>query len=172
MEIAHRQPDASSDSSGHYYGYYAMARRSEPTVSGDNYLFCPSDPIAHFTPWMTSRSKKLISASWQGTLPRNFWMTTQYNAYVLFLWCKQAPPSLNFESPCLLCYCKGHADSTCRVCQETRQDAMNIEPNQDGDSLCFTASSFLSFVKLQIGGRVWRNALIFLCPPKRRLPHW
>ena len=58
--IIHSGKDASS---GHYY---ATGRRSEPTPSGD---------CSFYT--MTSRSKKLKSPSWQGTLPRNSWTTTR-----------------------------------------------------------------------------------------------
>ena len=113
--IIHTGKDASS---GHYY---AMGRRSEPTVSGDCAFYTMDD----------SQIKEADVSLLAGNPPEKL---LDDNAYVLFLRCKQAPPTPEFRIPLSL------------VEYVKKQDKKQwVEPNQFGDSLCFTASSSLIF---------------------------
>ena len=78
--IIHTGKDASS---GHYY---AMGRRSEPTVSGDCAFYTMDD----------SQIKEADVSLLAGNPPEKL---LDDNAYVLFLRCKQAPPTPEFRIP-------------------------------------------------------------------------
>ena len=78
--IIHTGKDASS---GHYY---AMGRRSEPTSSGDCAFYTMDD----------SQIKEADVSLLAGNPPKKL---LDDNAYVLFLRCKQAPPTAEFRLP-------------------------------------------------------------------------
>ena len=78
--IIHTGKDASS---GHYY---AMGRRSEPTVSGDCAFYTMDD----------SQIKEADVSLLAGKPPKKL---VDDNAYVLFLRCKQASPTPEFRIP-------------------------------------------------------------------------
>jgi ubiquitin carboxyl-terminal hydrolase 35/38 len=84
--IIHSGKDAHS---GHYY---AIGRRSEPTPGGDCGWYTMDDSEIKEP---EGPEVSLLT----GNPPEEL---VNDNAYVLFLRCKQAPPTLNFESPCLL----------------------------------------------------------------------
>ena len=110
--IIHTGKDASS---GHYY---AMGRRSEPTVSGDCAFYTMDD----------SQIKEADVSLLAGNPPEKL---LDDNTYVLFLRCKQAPPTPEFRIPLpLVEYVK----------KEDKKQWV-----EHGDSRCFTASYSLIF---------------------------
>ena len=107
LTIIHSGKDASS---GHYY---AMGRRSEPTVSGDRAFYTMDD----------STIKEADVSLLAGNPPKKL---LDDNAYVLFLRCKQAAPTPEIRIPLSLVEYVEKEDKKQWV--------------EHGDSRCFTAS--------------------------------